>query len=252
MSYIGTTDYFLEVSKGNIDGASKINKFGLNENAVADTEEDIWTGGGTYPWPTTALMTHTSQTVDQVALRGAEIEWEGLDANWDPISVLVTLDATDTTTPVALSTPMLRCYRGDVNANAVNDSPVRLHNAGETVDYAIIDTGNNQTTMALYTVPRGKTAYLTQYYVSVVDSTNKSPTSTRFKLYTADRLKNYEFQLKGVLGIPGGGGTATVTSNPPAGGNSASEMTDIKITALPQDQDAEVTAGFDLVIVDNV
>lgn len=251
MSYIGTTEYYLEVAKGNIAGTSSINKFGLNENSTADTEEDIWTGGGTYPWPATALMTHMSQTSDQVALRGAQVEWTGLDANWDLVSVVTTLDATNTTTPVVLPTPMIRCFRGDVDANAVNDSPVRLHNAAESVDYAIIDTGNNQTTMALYTVPRGKTAYILQYYVSVVDSTNKSPTSTRFKLFTADRLKGYEFQLKGVIGLPKGGGALSIPFTVPGGGNSMSEMTDIKITALPQDEPAEVTAGFDLILVDN-
>jgi hypothetical protein len=251
MSNFGTTDYYLEISKGNIPGTTKINKFGLNENVIADTEEDVWTGGGTYPWPATALMTHTSQTVDQVAMRGEEIEWSGLDANWDEIDVLVTLDATNTTTPVALSTPMLRCHRGDANSNVVGDSPIRLHNAAETVDYAIIDTGNNQTTMALYTVPRGKTAYLTQYYVSVVDAVLKSPKSTRFKLWSADRLKNYEFQLKGVIGVPQGGDAVIIPAYPPAGGNSASEMTDIKMTAFCTSEPGEVAAGFDLILVDN-
>lgn len=251
MSNFGTTDYMLEISKGNISGTSKINKFGGNTNVAADTEEDVWSGGGTYPWPETALMTTMSQTTDQVAMRGAEIEWIGLDANWDEITVLVNLDASDTTTPVTLPTPMIRCFRGDVNANVVGDSDIRLHNAAETVDYAIIVAGLNQTTMALYTVPRGKTAYITQYYCTVVDATTKSPTSTRFALYSADRLKNYEFQLKHIIGMPAGGAAAMIPISPPGGGDSASEMTDIKITALPADQPADVAAGFDLILVDN-
>lgn len=251
MSNFGTTNYMFEISKGNIPGTSKINKFGLNRNSEAGVEEDIWSGGGVYPWPATALITSMSQTVDQVAMRGAEIEWEGLDANWDYIAQVANLDATDTTTVVTLPTPMIRVFRGDVNANVVCDSDIRAHNAGETVDYAIIEAGYNQTTMALYTVPRGKTAYVTQFYCTVTPDTAKDPLSTRFQVYTADRLKNYEFQLKGVIGIPKGGDIATVNFNPPSGGNSASEMTDIKMTAFCASEPGEVAGGFDLILVDN-
>lgn len=251
MSNFGTTEYMLEVAKGNIPGTSKIHKFGANVDVAVGVEEDVWTDGGTYPWPTTAVMTYCSQKVDQVAMRGAQIEWQGLDANWDEVSVLVTLDGADTTTPVLLSTPLIRVFRGDVDANVVADQNITLHNTANDVDYGIIEAGFNQTTMALYTVPRGKTAYMTQYYCTVVDVGNQSTDSTRFALYTADRLKNYEFQLKHVIGMPSGGAAAIIPFNPPAGGDSASEMTDIKITARPIGSNANVAAGFSLIIVDN-
>jgi hypothetical protein len=146
---------------------------------------------------------------------------------------------------------MIRVFRGEVNENVVNDSPIRCHNAGETVDYAIIDTGHNQTTMALYTVPAGKTAYMTRYYASAVESTGKEPKSTEIALWTADRLKGYEFQLKSIIGIPKAGSYTEVNFNPATGGNTMSERTDIKITAKPTGEIANVAAGFDLIVVDN-
>jgi len=245
-------DFDLEVSKGNVAGHGKVNKFGVNEDVSANTREDVWTGGGDYPYPATALITSMSQTTDQVAMRGAEIEWQGLDANWEEVVNIINLDASDTTTVITLATPMIRVFRGEVNANVVNDSPIRCHNAGETVDYGIIDTGTNQTTMAMYTVPAGKTAYLKNYYASSVESTGKEPKSTLFALWTADRLKNYEFQLKSIIGIPKAGGLAQMPFEPPTGGNIMSERTDIKITAKPTDEAASVAAGFNLVIIDNI
>lgn len=251
----GTMDYALEVAKGNIPGTTGVNKFGVNLSVTADTMEDVWDGGGTYPFPTIVDITHISQDADQVAMRGGNIEVQGLDENWELVIQTIPLDVTNTTTAVVLTTPLLRCFRMKVMIDVVGDQDIRAHNVGDTATYAIITAGNNQTLMALYTVPAGKSAYITNYYASQTDAANKTPTSTGVSLWSSaggtspSVLSKYEFQVKHVIGIPSAGNLAQHVFNPYAG--PFPEKTEIIIRASPADQDANISAGFDLYLVDN-
>jgi len=239
----------LEIAKGNVVGHSEVNKFGGNDDIPADTTEDVWMGQGTYPFPTTTDMTHIKQIADDITMRGATIEVDGLDANWDEVIQNVVLDAANTTTLVALATPLIRVERMRVLANVVAAQDVRLVNSLDTILYGIIIAGHNQTMHSIYTVPAGKTAYLTKYYCTVVEATGKEPKSTRFGIWVADRANNYEFQLKHFVGIPKAGSMIEHAFIPYAG--KATEKSDIKITANPIAENGDVAAGFDLILVDN-
>ncbi len=247
-AYLPRLDDDLEIAKGNRTGHTVVNKFGENDDIASDTTEDIWDGGGNYTYPATALMTSMSQTTDQATLRGATIEWQGLDASWDPVTQTKALDASDTTTVITLDTAMIRVFRGKVLADVVGTSPVRCHNAGETTDYAVIDTGNNQTLMALYTVPNGKTAYMTNYYSSLRQASGKEPKGANIKLWVADRDNGYEFQIKHSVGIQKGAGNPAHRFAPYFKINAKN---DIKITGHSFDDVGNISAGFDLILVDN-
>ena len=132
--------------------------------------------------------------------------------------------------------------------DVVTTSPVRVHNAAEDVDYAIISTGNNQTLMAIYTVPAGKTAYMTSYYCDYVRDSVKDPDGVEFRLWVADRDNSYEFQLKHKKGIPKQVGGFQHQFSPYFKINAKH---DIMITAEPSGANADVHAGFDLVLVDD-
>ena len=199
---VTSNDFMLSAAMGDVDGVSCVNKFGHNGDVAANTQEDVWDGGGDYPFPTTALITHISQTTDQSDMRGANVNIQGLDANWLLTTQTPALNASDTTTAVELATPLIRCFRAKVEANFVITSSIRVHNSAENVDYAIVDTGNNQTLMAIYTIPSGKTGYMTSYYCDYVPTSTKDPDSIEFKLWASDRLNNYEFQIKNKKGIP--------------------------------------------------
>ena len=241
-------DYMLEVASGNIAGVSSVNKFGANEDVASGTEEDVWDAGGIYTFPLTADITQIRQSVTQVAMQGATIEVQGLDVNWDLVIQTVDLDAADTTTPMPLDTPLRRVFRMRVLENIVATQNIIATNAGLTVTYARITPTNNQTEMAIYTVPSGYTAYITSYYCDYVKVTGKDPTSIDFYLWMADRANNYAFQIKHSKGIPQNGSGFQHFFQPYF---KVTEKTDIKISALSNGAAAHVHAGFDIVLVEN-
>jgi hypothetical protein len=241
-------DPTLELVRGDITGHSSINKFGQNPEVASGATEDVWDGGGTYSFPATADITHIRQAVDQVAMRGQTIEAQGLDTDWNFLVQNVVLDASNTTTPVVLTTALRRSFRMKVLANVVTDQDVELRNVGGGTTYAIIQAGNNQTLMAVYTVPNGKTAYLTGFYADVVESVANDPKSTNIKLWVADRDAGHEFMLLHAKGLSTSQSAFQHFFNPYI---KITQKNDIKISATPNDKAAEVHAGFDLILVDN-
>jgi len=199
-------EFGIEVAKGNIPNHSHINKFGRNTAIDSSTTEEIWDGSATYVFPATALMTSISQTADQELMRGATIEVQFLDANWDEVVQDAVLNGTNTTTVVILSTPLIRCYRMKVNANVVGDSPIRVHNTAENQDYAIISIGNNQTLVAVYMIPNGKTGYITNYWAHHNPATGQDPTSHPISLWCTDNENSFAARLQHLVGLPNGGG----------------------------------------------
>ena len=232
-------------------GDQKVNKFGENPLIPIDTEYPIWDGIVDYPYPdiTNADITHIRQTTDQIAMRGQTIEVTGLNIVKDEVIQTITLDATNTTTPVVLITPLVRIARKKVLANVVTDQNIESTNAAGTIVYSIIQAGNNQTLMALYTIPRNKVGLLTIFHATVVDATNKTPTATEIKLWTADRFNGYEFQLKNASGIPLSGTMAPVEYDPY---QVIPQVTDIKLTAKPLGEPAHVFGRFSIKILDMI
>ena len=244
----GLADANLAISSGLVPGQSVVNKFGSNEAVSDATEEVIWDGGGTsYPFPTTALMTKLVQATDEVLTdANATIEIQGLDANWALVTQTAELDGADTTTEVTLTTPLLRCFRMKVLEDIVLAADVSVVATGGGTTYATITTGNNQTLMCIYSVPVGKTAYMTSYYCDYVRDSVKDPDGVEFRLWVADRDNSYEFQIKHKKGVPKQTGGFQHQFAPYFKINAKN---DIMITAEPQGASADVHAGFDLILV---
>jgi hypothetical protein len=239
--------YALEVSKNAVQGVSVVNKFGRNTDVAGSGTEEIWDGSAAYVYPATALMTSISQTTNQAAMLGATIEIQGLDANWNQITQTKALDGTNTTTVVTLDTPLLRVFRMKVLTNVVGDSPIRLHNAGETQDYAVISTGFNQTQMAIFTTPANTSAYVTTYYAAHNPTTGQTFTSNAINLWARDNANGYEKQLKHNFGVPEDGHFQHFFEPYYRFG----EKTDIFITSSPVGAAADISAGFDLYLVNS-
>ena len=161
------TDPYLEISKGNVPGHTRIHKFGHNE-ALSTNFESIWSGSNIYVYPAAAtLMNLTSTDVDD--LMGDTGAWNvtiyGLDAGYNQINETVALNG-QTRVPTTLQ--YLRVYRmivRNVGATGWNEGIIYLGTgvtaAGvPTNKYAIIDANYGQTMMTTYTIPEGYTGYL--------------------------------------------------------------------------------------------
>ena len=244
------SDPALEIAKGNIPGHAVVNQVGRNIAVAIGGIEEIWDGSASYVFPATALMTSISQTTDQVAMRGQTVLITGLDASWDLVTQTTTLDGSDTTTVVTLTTALIRCFNIKVTASVVTDQDIRVHNAGETQDYAIVLAGNNRTLMAVYTVPNGKTAYMTNMF-GYVNPGGGSPLTLDIKLWERDNDNNYEKQLSHSLGIRGDVDTYGEFQHMFLPYEKFTQKTDIFIQATTSGATVDVSGGFDLIIVDN-
>jgi len=248
-------DFYLEVAKGNVAGHSSINKFGSNIDIADGTEEPVWSGSGAYTFSTTADITHivSSNTGDN----GKVVEVQGLNASWEVIVQEKALGS-PATTGVALTTPLIRVFRMRFLDAATNVGVVQCGVGAVTSAFtagnlrAQMDAGNGQTLMAIYTVPAGKTAYMTKYYASIVGDPGppaRAPDYSIFRLYVADRANSYAPQLKHAVGGAMVGTSLVEHEFLPAG--PATEKSDIYITAQPEGDIGSVSAGFDLVLVDD-
>lgn len=178
---VGTSEPFeLQVARGHVAYHKLVFKFGHNQT-VGQTEETIWSQGGLYSYPAAAtIMTVSSSSADDTAAgTGARtVELFGLDADYNEISETIVLNGQ---TPVSTTKSYLRINRGVVHtAGSGGENAGNIYAGTGTVTagvpaniYLIINgLGDNQTLMALWTVPAGYTAYMTQYTISTGTSSN--------------------------------------------------------------------------------
>ena len=233
-------DFYLEVAKGNVPGHSIINKFGQNDNLQTGAYEDVWDGAGTYTYPAdaTASITHIYST----AAETQDIEVQGLAVDGTLTIQTITLTGT---TVAPLTTALWRVFRLKNVGTTDNAGVIHASDAGKAVSYAQIAIGNNQTLMALYTIPLGKKGYMLQTSVSMAGLTNAYNISIRF---TA-RPFGGVFQLKGTNGVNSTGSsfTSRVATLP----SQIGALTDIRFSALTSKNAGVLNARFSILLVDD-
>lgn len=158
----------LQVSRGQIQGHKTLFKFGNNAD-INGSLETIWSQGGLYAYPASAIAmkVSSSSTDDAAAGTGARtVVVFGLDQNYNEASETVELDGQ---TEVLTTTTFIRVFRAYVaTAGSGGTAAGTIYVGTGTVTagvpatvYAEIALGENQTTMALWTVPAGYTLYIT-------------------------------------------------------------------------------------------
>ena len=232
------------VSRGDGLNLGEIFKFGFNPD-VGVGEETIWDGatGSTmyaYP-PTPRVMTLSSDAADDASggTGARTVQVFGLDTNYDEINEIVTMDSS-----VAVSSvnSYLRVFRAIVlTAGSAGSNAGTIYVGASTVSagvplekYAVISPGENQTLMAVWTVPRGKTAHISRLHFST--GANKSVT---FRL--RGRPINEVFQTKFKTIIL----QSSIFFDPPdmiSGGFAA--KTDIELTAAVASGPGDATGAF--------
>jgi hypothetical protein len=250
----------LSIAQGDISNTTFVHKFGnAPDFDTADNEVTIWDGAedGT-AWELMVYQYSTTADIDSISSSDngdtVQIAIQGLDTNYNLVNMMVTLNGQ---TRVALPKSLLRVFRAYNNNSTNLAGHVIIYvntalTAGVPTDKtkirAIVDPVNQQTEMAIYTVPNGKTAYLRSWYAATAGA-NKNSNYT-IKLRTREQGK--VFRVKHVSAISDVGTSAyNHRYHEP---EIMQAKTDIEMTAIMQavgGTNASISAGFDIVLVDS-
>jgi len=258
MSYLTNKDFLIEVVKGNVPGHSIVNKFG--HNLATASGEDVWGGGGTYPFFPTAAVNVDIVSTDADDTSGdtgaIQVSVEGLDANWDKQTETVTLNGT---TPVQLTNTFVRMFRAYVlesGASNENEGNITVYarSTGSGVpsgDVGIyIGATQGQTQQTIFTIPAGHTAMFIKGYVGIADDDKNGEVALfRWKARANNGL-NGAWLTKGEIGCnSAGSGHWQYEYGAPAGMLPA--KTDIRIHCFQATATLATVGGYDLLMVED-
>lgn len=231
----------LKVAQGLIPFHSWVSKYGDNGDIDAGYE-DVWEYGGVYAYDADGTAPIVSAADTQ------EINVQGLDINGDFVSQDITLTGT---TRVALTTPLWRVFRLQNNAAVGGDINGMVYiyttigNVPDPADVRAVMSEENQTLMAIYTIPRGMVGFLQRWEVG--GSRSVSSGAAQCALYTRNLGK--VFKNKKRVDVTFTGNSFFKDDRPfpdpiPA-------LTDIKVTVESvSNVNTGVFATFDILLVD--
>jgi len=246
----------LEISRGNVPGMTYVHKFGnAPDFDTTDGEVTIWDGANdaginrmTYIYSTTADIDSMSSTS---AGDTQNIEIQGLDANYDLVTQTVALTGQ---TRKAI-TPLLRIFRAK-NVGATNlagrvfiyvNTAIVTGTPTDTTQIRLkIGIGNNQTEMALYTIPNGTKGYIRSLYASSAGASR----ATNYIVKLKARPFGQVFQLKHRTAILDGVPWVHQYEEPAQ----YAAKTDLELTGQITESGiiaASLSAGFNMVLIDD-
>jgi len=242
-------DWTINISAGAVDGTSYIEKFGMNAD-VDSNKETIWDGGGIYSYISTAetvAVTSTAGADSAVGTGARTVEIQGLDADYNVVLETLTVGGSTSTTE------FIRIFRAKVvtaGSNGINEGTISITSSDTSTVLAQIGvdgTGSNaagrgQTFMALYTVPAGKTAYLTQWTVGA----GKQNTDAVAFILSRPFDGNGAWNSKDIITV-----SATTYAKDYKIPLQFTEKTDIEVRAYSTTNNSLVSSTFNLILIDN-
>jgi hypothetical protein len=166
---VSSMPYLYDIAEGNVTGHSAFTKLGYNAD-VGATEEDIITQGGSYYWiPTaTALEVLSSNAADSLTGTGVQkVKITYLDADYSQQTQ--TLDMNGTTAVPLTDTTILRVNSiraVQVGTNLMSVGTITCRTVVGANVVRQIAAGFTRGRGLTYTVPLGKTLYITSIAVS--------------------------------------------------------------------------------------
>jgi len=232
--------FYLEVQQGLIPGYAFNHKFGAAPSMAAGTAT-VWDIDDTlYPWDALGSGSVVNVERNNASDNGFIVTVQGLDENYNFAEEDITITGADQV-GTQLFTRVNRAFITDGASTNVGDIDIEAGAAGGTT-VGRITQGYGQTLMAVYTIPAGKTGYLTHLCVSGSSDADASG-SVRTRLYDDDvfRIKHaFEIQLRG--------GQYDYTFGAPL---VLAEKSDVEIRIVNRSNNKRITAAFDILLVDN-
>jgi hypothetical protein len=163
---VSSMPYTYDIAEGNISGHESWMKIGHN-GATGTAEADVWSKTGVYVFPGAAQqMTFFSSdnTNDKAGGNGAlTVKIYYLDDAWAEHTEVGTLNGTALVNTVATNIYRVNGFR--VESAGTTGKPagnLSLTNTAGAVTYSYISAGYTRARNSAYTVPAGKTLYVTQ------------------------------------------------------------------------------------------
>lgn len=251
-------EFLISVAKGDVPGHSLVFKYGRNPDIDTGTDpEDIWTYGGTYTYNNTPSIQYISSS--NAADIGQIITVEGLDENYESLSVNVVLNG-QTQTQIGTGETFVRVFRaynagptsfaGDVLIYDDTVTSVTLGVPTPTTSIkAQITAVDQQTYMALWTVPAGHTAFFLGGAISITTGASAGK-SASIELRT--RPFGGVFLSKELVGLSSTGSSTFSQDLNALGPLRIPEKTDIQARAREVSaNDTGVSVYFSVLVVNN-
>lgn len=252
VSRIANPSFEHAVTMGLVPGVSTVDKFGINPLITdASDPEDVWEGGGIYTYDANGTAPIVSIASDD-ASDDQLISVQGLDISGNLVLQNAILNGT---TRVALTTPLWRVFRlqNDGVKNLVGNVFVYVGTGtvptiGDPEIRALIDNGNNQTLMALFTIPAGKVGFLYRGEAGI--GATGGPSATADYAVGSYRSRRYGkvFKIKKNLTMSVNG--ASIFQDHRSFPDVIPALTDIKINISVVTNDLNVWATLDIMLFD--
>jgi hypothetical protein len=249
-NYIWGENFALNLARGKVRGTSYVEKFGRNPT-VATSIETIWDRGGIYEYLTsaTAVYVYSANAADGLTGTGArKVTIQGLDTDYNLVQEEVTVNG------AASTQTFLRVYRAfisDAGSDGYNRGDLVISTAASGAGTVLAQIGGDgtglnyigfgQTMLSLYTVPAGKTAYLTQWTIGAADYN----TATSAFLRTRLPVNGFVMTTSDTMSVSGGLHVKNYVI--PLKFN---EKVDIEVQAF-NGSGTQISSTFNLILLDN-
>ncbi len=166
---VETYPFLHAVARGIIPGAGTFRVIGKNAD-IDNAREDLWETGGDYVFPPDAgvqMQVISTSAADAPAGTGARtVDIHYLDADGYEREETVVLNGTSAVNTVATNIRRVQDFHvKTAGSSASAGGTITLRNTTATATYSSIQPGNGRARQAIWTVPAGKVAYITEAWI---------------------------------------------------------------------------------------
>ena len=195
---VSSMPYLYDIAEGNIAGHSDWAMLSFNGD-VGTTEEDMWVSGGVYAWPAAGgirmqvISTSGADDGDPAGTGVRTVHIHYLDDTYAERVEVVTTNGLTGVNTTATNIFRVNSFRADtIGTGGKAAGTISLTDTTPTVTYSTIALGYTRSRNGFYTVPLGKTLYVTEISMSVYGA-NKGLRFTFRSTWDADDAELRDF-----------------------------------------------------------
>ena len=252
INMIPIKDFLIEVAKGNVPGHSLVHKFGRNDvvaNGVWELVSQLSAATSFRSSASTVRIKAGGNAADTAAGAGArEVTVIGIDSNLAEVTeTIATAGALASSATAASFWRVYRAYVSVVGAYGVaNTATIIIEDSGGAADMILITATEGQSQYGAYTVPIGKTGYLTSLHLDV-----DAGKAADFRLFIRENFNDISAPMSSIRLMLYWDGVLGTVDFKPDGPIELSALTDIWIEAEGSGAATEVSADFEILLVNN-